>query len=97
MTLMEAAMPNNLGFEVATDSNFRKDAYLFGEAQSRVVVSINPDNKEDFEKAAATNGFTLLGTVKGNDMNIDGENFGSVAEAKSEFDSALENYLTANN
>jgi len=97
MTLMEAAMPNNLGFEVATDSNFRKDAYLFGEAQSRVVVSINPDNKEDFEKEAATNGFTLLGTVKGNDMNIDGENFGSIAEAKSEFDSALENYLTANN
>ena len=95
MTLMEAAMPNNLGFEVATDSNFRKDAYLFGEAQSRVVVSINPDNKEDFEKAAATNGFTLLGTVKGNDMNIDGENFGSVAEAKSEFDSALRKLLNS--
>ena len=97
MTLMEASMPNNLGFDISTDSNFRKDAYLFGEAQSRVVVSIHPSNKEAFEKAANANGFTLLGTVKGVDMKIDGESFGTVAAAKSEFDSALENYLTSNN
>jgi phosphoribosylformylglycinamidine synthase len=97
MTLMEAAMPNNLGFEVSTDSNFRKDAYLFGEAQSRVVISVNPSNKEAFEKAASGDGFTLLGTVKGTDMTIDGESYGSVAAAKAEFDSALENYLMSNN
>ena len=97
ITLMEAAMPNNLGFDVSTDSNFRKDAYLFGEAQSRVVISINPSNKEAFEKAASGDGFTLLGTVKGTDMAVDGESYGSVAAAKAEFDSALENYLTSNN
>ena len=90
-------MPNNLGFEIKTDSDFRKDAYLFGEAQSRVVISINPSNKEAFEKAASKDGFTLLGTVKGTDMNVDGESYGSVTAAKAEFDSALENYLTSNN
>tara|TARA_B110000046_G_scaffold25332_3_gene24871 strand:- start:60661 stop:62904 length:2244 start_codon:yes stop_codon:yes gene_type:complete len=97
ITLMEASMPNNLGFEVATDSNFRKDAYLFGEAQSRVVISINPSNEVAFEKAAGVDGFALLGMVKGTDMNVDGESYGSVAAAKGEFDSALENYLTTNN
>ena len=94
ITLMEASMPNNLGFEISTDSNFRKDAYLFGEAQSRVVISIRPSNKETFEIAARKNGCTLLGSVKGTYMKIDGESYGSVEEAKAEFDSALENYLT---
>ena len=97
ITLMESSMPNNLGFEINTDSDFRKDAYLFGEAQSRVVLSINPSNKEAFEKAANKDGFTFLGKVKGTDMNVDGESYGSVAAAKAEFDSALENYLTSNN
>src|SRR5690606_20803641 len=32
ITLLEAAMPNNLGFSVETDSDYRKDAYLFGES-----------------------------------------------------------------
>ena len=97
ITLMESSMPNNLGFEINTDSDFRKDAYLFGEAQSRVVISIKPSNQEAFEKAANKDGFALLGKVKGTDMNVDGESYGSVSAAKAEFDSALENYLTSNN
>jgi phosphoribosylformylglycinamidine synthase II len=97
MTLMESAMPNNLGFEVSTDANFRKDAYLFGEAQSRVVVSVKAENKEIFETLTKEVGFTNLGNVKGKAMHIDGESFGTVAAAKDEFDSALENYLIKNN
>jgi phosphoribosylformylglycinamidine synthase II len=97
MTLMESAMPNNLGFEVSTDANFRKDAYLFGEAQSRVVVSVKAENKEIFETLTKEVGFTNLGNVKGKAMLIDGESFGTVAAAKDEFDSALENYLIKNN
>lgn len=96
MTLMEAAMPHGLGFDVKTDNNFRKDAFLFGEAQSRVVVSINSEDKDAFEKAAESIGFTALGEVTGQSMLVDSENFGDVKVAKQEFDSALENYLTKN-
>ncbi|MFN5136171.1 MAG: phosphoribosylformylglycinamidine synthase subunit PurL [Chitinophagaceae bacterium] len=43
-TLLESSFTNNLGFDVvADDSNIRKDAYWFGEGQSRVVVSVKPD------------------------------------------------------
>jgi phosphoribosylformylglycinamidine synthase len=96
ITLMEAAMPNNLGFEVNTDSDFRKDAYLFGEAQSRVVVSVSADQEEKFVEVMAASDvpFSLLGEVKGDSMLVDDENYGKVSEVKAEFESALENYLT---
>jgi phosphoribosylformylglycinamidine (FGAM) synthase-like enzyme len=42
ITLVESAMPNGLGFEIETDDAIRKDAFLFGEAQGRVVVSVSP-------------------------------------------------------
>ena len=96
ITLMESSMPNNLGFEINTDTNFRKDAFLYGEAQSRVVVSIKPENKEAFEASVQSVGVTYLGEVKGNSMVIDSENFGDLKVARSEFDSALENYLSSN-
>ncbi|MCO4749803.1 MAG: phosphoribosylformylglycinamidine synthase subunit PurL, partial [Flavobacteriales bacterium] len=37
ITLLESAMDNDLGFDMTTASEFREDAYLFGEAQSRIV------------------------------------------------------------
>ncbi|MGC4057472.1 MAG: AIR synthase-related protein [Chitinophagaceae bacterium] len=56
-TLLESGMKNNLGFEISTDANLRKDAFLFGEAQSRVVVSVNPTIQAVFE--AETSGYTI--------------------------------------
>ncbi len=35
IAVAESAMAGNLGFEIKTDPDFRKDAYLFGESQSR--------------------------------------------------------------
>lgn len=95
MALMEAGMPNELGFEIETDSDFRKDAYLFGEAQSRVVVSVSPEQQEAFVEAIAASNIpsTYLGEVKGKKMLIDGDDFGNLITAKADFDGALEGYL----
>lgn len=97
ISLLEAAMPNNLGFEISSDDEVRKDAFLFGEAQSRVVVSIKAQQEEAFvESLSASNvPFSLLGEVKGNSMLIDGDNFGTVNEAKEAFENALEGYLNS--
>ena len=97
ITLLEAGMPNGFGFSVETDSDFRKDAYLFGEAQSRVVVSINPDNQDEFVEHMVASGleYTFLGTVEGKEMLIDGDSFGTVADAKHQFETALENRLNS--
>lgn len=97
ITLLEAGMPNGFGFSVETDSDFRKDAYLFGEAQSRVVVSISPDNQDEFVEYMVASGleYTFLGTVEGKEMLIDGDSFGTVADAKHQFETALENRLNS--
>jgi phosphoribosylformylglycinamidine synthase len=81
--LVEKGIKRKLGFDVATDSSIRKDAFLFGEAQSRVVVSISADKTSEFtallrEKNIA---FSQLGTVTEGDLTIDGESFGTMDEA----------------
>ncbi|SMO49217.1 phosphoribosylformylglycinamidine synthase subunit PurL [Solitalea koreensis] len=96
IALLESAMPNGFGFNVETEEGFRKDAYLFGEAQGRVVVSVKPENQEAFVEFMSTSGvdFTLLGTVTTNDeMIIDGQSFGKVPAAKNVYDNVLHSYL----
>jgi phosphoribosylformylglycinamidine synthase len=96
VALAEAGMHRQLGFDISTDENIRKDAFLFGEAQSRVVVTVAPDREDDFLTALddANIEFTTLGEVSKNEMVIDGESFGKIAEAKRVFDNAIGNKMT---
>jgi phosphoribosylformylglycinamidine synthase II len=91
ITLLESAMPNGLGFDISSDEDVRKDAFLFGEAQSRVIVSVKKSDEDKFIDLmmASKAEFEYLGDVKGKEMLIDDESFGTVAEAKAKFDSAL--------
>ena len=91
ITLAESAMQAGKGFDVCTDANFRKDAWLFGEAQSRVVISINPENRAELEAhfAGMQVPALLIGTVKGDDMVIDGSSFGAVSSIRNTYDNAL--------
>ena len=91
ITLLESAMTNGLGFDISFDSEIRKDAFLFGEAQSRVIVSVKKSDEDKFIDLmmASRAEFEYLGDVKGNEMIVDDESFGTVAAAKKIFDSAL--------
>jgi len=95
INLLESAMAGGLGFEVTTDAAFRKDAFLFGEAQSRAVISTTASNaaalEAELNKQAIV--FTKLGTVKGHAVVIDGTNYGPVSEYKYAFDTSIEGYL----
>ncbi|WP_448700039.1 phosphoribosylformylglycinamidine synthase subunit PurL [Mucilaginibacter sp. AW1-3] len=95
IALLESAMPNGLGFTVDTDEAIRKDAFLFGEAQGRVVVSVKPEQQEAFIELLSTSeiDFSLLGTVNNGDLLVDGESFGSTAAAKNVYDNVLHNIL----
>jgi phosphoribosylformylglycinamidine synthase len=96
VTLVEMSLPRGLGFDIVTDSEIRMDAFLFGESQSRVVVTVSPEKEEALAELLAANGiaFSLLGETQGTDVVIDDENFGSVAELKELYDTALEKYLS---
>ena len=84
ITLLESAIPNGLGFKIETDSNIRKDSFLFGEAQGRVVVSVKAEQQEEFVELLATSEteFSLLGKVSSGNLIVDETSFGSVAESQ---------------
>ncbi len=93
--LLESSMVNNLGFNINTDADNRKDATLFGEGQSRVVVSINPTLVALFEAELKDLPFTKLGTVSANEeIHIDGDSWGYVSDWKQAYDSSLEKKLS---
>ena len=92
ITLTEMSMPNELGFDIVTDAEIREDAFLFGEAAGRVVVTVNEDNEDEFiEFMMKQNNvkYTLLGHVTQGKMVVDDEHFGFVQEAKDIYNNAL--------
>jgi phosphoribosylformylglycinamidine synthase II len=91
ITLLESSMVNGLGFDISSDETVRKDAFLFGESQSRVIVSVKKADEDKFiDLMLSTQAeFEYLGDVKGNELIVDGESFGKVSEAKKIFDNAL--------
>lgn len=97
IALLESAMPNNLGFNITSDDSIRKDAFLFGEAQGRVIVTLTSDEQEAFVEmlAASETEFSLLGTVTDGALIVDEESFGSVLEAKQVHLNVLHNILGA--
>jgi len=95
ITLLESAMPNQFGFEIATEEGIRKDAFLFGEAQGRVVVSVKPEQQEAFIELMATceTEFSLLGSVTAGSLLVDEASFGSIIQAKTVYDNVLHGIL----
>jgi len=95
ITLIESAMVNTFGFEITTDQNFRIDAYLFGEAQSRVLVSISPEKKESLTSYLESNScnYSEIGMVTNNSISIDDEGFGSIDEYKKLYNTSLKNSI----
>ena len=95
IALLESAMPNSLGFSIESDEGIRKDAFLFGEAQGRVVVSVNPAQQEAFIELLATSNteFTLLGMVNAGSLLVDEEPFGTVTQAASVYQNVLHGIL----
>jgi phosphoribosylformylglycinamidine synthase len=90
-TLVEMCLPNDLGFDVVTDSEIRKDAFLFGESQSRVVVSVVEDDEDKFLDFVAEMNIPclLLGHVTKGRCTVDEQNFGMIADYKELYDNAI--------
>ncbi len=97
ITLIESCFNRNLGIDViAADSTIRKDAYWFGEKQSRVVVSVKRDKVVSFKKTLENHPFEELGEVTSGDIEVDGMNWGNIASWKEKYDSAIENLIAGN-
>ena len=91
MTLLESSFTNNLGFEIISSSEVREDAFLFGEAPSRVVVSVTETGEDDFLDALkdSKTPFMLLGHVTQGKLIVDDQDFGKVADYKEIYNNSL--------
>jgi phosphoribosylformylglycinamidine synthase II len=96
VTLLESALPRGLGFEVRSRDGLRKDSWLFGEAQSRVVVTVEAGRAAEFEEFLRERNapFEKLGTVQGQTVRFDGENWGAVGDWKRTYDNVLTEIMT---
>jgi phosphoribosylformylglycinamidine synthase len=96
ITMLESAFQKGLGFEINTSKLIRKDAFLFGESQGRVVVSVENKDVPAFEKLlSGKTPFMHLGEVKGNAAVVDGENFGALSQLKDIFENSITNKLNS--
>jgi len=94
ITLLESSFVRELGFSVSgSDSDIRKDAYWFGESQSRVVVTVRRDKLNEFKKWIGDHPYAKLGIVTNNRIEIDGEDWGSISGWKLKYDTAIEQLL----
>lgn len=92
--LLESSMAGGLGFTINTPADIRKDAALFGEGQSRVIVSVNPDLQALFEAELKGLPFIKIGHVNaGKELVVDGENWGYIADWQNAYDTSLERML----
>jgi phosphoribosylformylglycinamidine synthase subunit PurL len=93
--VLESAMVNNLGFQLEMDNSLRADAYLFGEAQGRIVVSVSADYENDFLGTVADIQYTCIGNVSEAAITIGAKNWGTIDSWKNLYDTAIEKEILA--
>ncbi len=95
-TLIESAMGNDLGFDITTDAEIRTDAFLFGEAQGRIVVSVTPSKTNRFidflNKQKVP--FLMLGHVTKGEIRIDDVSYGFILDIKEIYENKLDEILS---
>jgi phosphoribosylformylglycinamidine synthase len=79
-SMLRAGMPSGLGFDITSDAEIRKDAFLFGEAMGRFIVAVDPKNVDDFVDLMSSLKvpFFALGHVTKGEIRIDDESFGFI-------------------
>lgn len=94
-SLVESSIARGYGFDITTAAEIRTDAYLFGESQSRVVVTVSPTHEDEFIDFMVECGipFSALGHVTKSEIRVDDNSYGFVYDIKKLYESALENLM----
>jgi phosphoribosylformylglycinamidine synthase len=95
ISLLESCLENGFGFDITGDAEVRNDAFLFGEAQGRAIVSVDPAVEIEFIDLMLENKFpfSALGHVTKGELRVDDISFGFINDAKTKFDTSLEKHL----
>ena len=87
MALLESAMVRSFGFDVTVDDEIRKDAFLFGETPSRIVVSVAMAREADFIDFMMETDmpFMTLGHVTSEEIRIDDNSYGFISDYRKKY------------
>ncbi len=100
VTLLEKGFNRNLGFDITADTaGCRKDAFWFGEAQGRVVVTVKKQDMENLvaKLTDAAINYTVLGAVTASAITVNNLNWGTITEWKEKYDTAIEKIINKQN
>ena len=72
IALVESCIKGGKGAKIEIEDKIRSDALLFGESQSRIIISLNPKNLSSLQEIAGKYQVPLLvlGSVEGEELNI---------------------------
>lgn len=89
--LVEMGLNRSMGFDITSDADVRLDAFLFGESQSRILVTLDGEQETLFIETLRETGvpFTLLGHVTRGKMVVDDAHFGFIDDAAKVYLNAL--------
>lgn len=93
--LLESGLHSELGFDIESVSGVRTDAFLFGESQSRVVVTVGQEMEAQVMQLMKSAGIscTAIGKVTAGEMKIDDTSLGSLRDAKAVHEKTIEERL----
>ncbi len=93
--LLESGFNRSVGFEVKQVGSMRKDAYWFGEAQGRVVVSVTEAAVTSFTEwmQGQQVPYAELGKVTTSGILIEQEDWGNISSWKTSYDNAIGDLL----
>ncbi len=79
-TLLRAAIPSGLGFDITTDAETRLDSFLFGEAMGRILLEVESEKEDDFLDFMAERKipFFTLGHITRGEIRIDDKSLGYI-------------------
>jgi len=82
MALLESALVRSFGFDVTVEGEIRKDAFLFGESPSRIIVSVASKRETEFIDfmMEADIPFMTLGHVTREEIRIDDNSYGFISD-----------------
>jgi len=94
-TLVESAIPRELGFDITCPAEVRQDAFLFGEAQSRIVVTVSMKEETAFIDYMMEQElpFSALGHVTKGEIRIDDASFGFISDVRKNYMTSLEQLI----
>jgi phosphoribosylformylglycinamidine synthase len=92
------AFLNNFGFDIKSVSKLRIDSFLFGESQSRAVLTVSNENENEFLTCIknCNLSYQLLGEVKIDEsIYIDGINFGTISTYSNLYQNTIPNLMNS--